>query len=145
MRKIKFRVWHKQENRWLDPWAEEDPILSLKDFGEGCEVYLYDREQQEHSNKNCQMEDLVIQQYTNIKDKNGKEIYEGDIVEYPFYGELDNPNKDKMKVVFYNYGYYLDSMSKTYGGVKLLPIPHRIQYQYIEVIGNICENPELLK
>ena len=49
MRQFKFRIWHKNELRWLDPWAEEDPILSLKDFGQGCTVYLYDREDSEHT------------------------------------------------------------------------------------------------
>lgn len=80
MRHIRLRIWHKIEKRWLDPWAEEDPMISLKDYGEGCEVFLYQRDSGEWSNINCLMKDVVIQQSIGLKDIKGVEVYEGDIV-----------------------------------------------------------------
>ncbi len=131
MRRFKFRVWHKTQKRWLDPWAEEDPMLSLKDFGEGCEVYLYDRETGDWSNRNCMMKDIVIQQYTGMNDKNGKEIYEGDVVTgcHPFdqYG----------KIIRSPDGAY--QISNDFCEHILIGFCDRV-----EVVGNIYENPGLV-
>jgi hypothetical protein len=141
MRKFKFRIWHKKENRWLDIWAEEDPILSLKDCGHGCEVFIYNRERKSHDNLNCLMTDVVIQQYIGLKDKSGKEIYEGDIITF------DNSEIGGQKyegIVEWNDDQCLDNLC--WGlWIKNRGWLHCDFLGTIEVIGNIFENPELLK
>ncbi len=127
MREFKFRVWHKKERRWLDPWAEEDPVLSLKDCGHGCEVFTYSRERKSHDNLDCLMKDVVIQQYTSLKDKNGKEIYEGDIVEW------QSHIIHREAVVFSD------------GVFWATDIPLYEVAKNAEVIGNMCENRGCLK
>ena len=78
----------------------------------------------------------TVTQYTGLLDKNGKEIYEGDII-----NGLDTDSKfggryENMKVDFYNGEFGIgDNMGHL--GLKHL--------SDIEVIGNIYENPELLK
>jgi uncharacterized phage protein (TIGR01671 family) len=145
MREIKFRIWHKNEKRWLDPWAEEDPMLSLKDCGEGCEVFLYERDSGDWSNQNCLMKDVVIQQYTGLKDKNGKDIYEGDILGY--FDAIVNNDKERMEIKWakaYSGEQWCEFKIQDYNGKDVKSDEPNDYYggvsnEYKEVIGNIFE------
>lgn len=76
------------------------------------------------------------QQFTNLFDKNGKEVWEGDIIKWAFVntGELDDDDKFYIEPVEWSdCGFFLD------GGAPLT-----VAMDDCEVIGNIHESPELL-
>jgi hypothetical protein len=107
MREIKFRAWNSEEKTMLKPF---DLSSNPK--------YWCDN-----------LKDYPLMQYTGLKDKNGVEIYEGDII------KTDTDNIVSVEYSNY-YGAYL------FGG---FPTNQDEIYKLeIEVIGNIYENPELL-
>lgn len=74
-------------------------------------------------------------QYTGLKDKNGKEIYEGDIIKASYYYLGDNYFRENISEVKFGEGsYYLAHFNA----------PSIDLSNHLEIIGNIYENPELL-
>ena len=129
MREIKFRAWSKI--------AQKMANVSMMGLG----MYLLETEDG-YSGSN-DMEDIKLMQYTGLKDKNGKEIYEGDIVRVDVeIIEVRQPELfecDAFVVYGYEFcsGYFIDNYNKV--GLD------RFYSHQPEVIGNIYENKELLR
>lgn len=109
MREIKFRAW------WNDTG---NPVENFNS------EYIID---------SCNEEVFTVEQFTGLYDKNGREIYEGDI--------LKNPDYEEVFFVEYHEGVagYVGWGDDKIAGCYL------ITGDDIEVIGNIHENPELLE
>ena len=74
----------------------------------------------------------TVGQYTGLKDKNGKEIYEGDVVSW-----WDNDGEKRINIV----GWSFDGAWKLFDSWYLFECP----ISTMKVIGNIYDNPELLE
>ncbi|KKL48436.1 hypothetical protein LCGC14_2325540 [marine sediment metagenome] len=110
MREIKFRAWNKI--------VKEEMRYNILNIGNFDKKYW------------------EITEFTGLKDKNGKEIYEGDIVK-AFY-----ENEEEYGLVFWNKEIAgFDVEGKKWKSVENL----YCSWKYYEVIGNKFENQELLK
>ena len=149
MREIKFRAWDKQEGCWLDKnhafdYAAKETKLIYCDI-EGVAVgndtvYLLD----ECGNWEYLSRDrFELMQFTGLHDKNGKEIFEGDVVDVNDDMDIkDIPDIETMcdVVTMERFPtYWLKNERFGYEGEEL------ISPEDTEIIGNIYENPELLK
>lgn len=116
MREIKFRVWSGLSMSYN--WTVNFPATSINKI-------LSDM--QENAGE--------LMQYTGLKDKNGKEIYEGDIVSIND-GELTCVVKYKEDDA--QFTFYTQEGLTTYA-------PFHVRKKQCEIIGNLYEHPELMK
>lgn len=120
MRKNKFRAWDKTKERLRN-------VIELTWTSGGCYVTLMGFD-------TYMLDEIELMQSTGLKDKNGVDIYEGDIIKLiEVYGE----NKGK------ELGRYPVEWNKYYTGFSPLMDDHLNGNTEWEVIGNIYENPEL--
>jgi uncharacterized phage protein (TIGR01671 family) len=140
-REIKFRAW-----------SEEAKRINYEDTIEGSAVanptwVLHNKLYKPFGNE------FILMQYTNLKDKNGKEIYEGDIIRREFHFSMmqthcsDCKNKildDKFEnhEVVFDGGKFTTKQDLKY--LEYTVTGFFDDWNKSEIIGNVYENPELL-
>ena len=138
MRDIKFRG--KMINKYAEEWFYGD-LIKVIDEKRIINYYIvtesYNSKNMNIELNTCQTPKVkkdTIGQYTGLKDKNGKEIYEGDIICW-------ESAKKNYKVIFVDGGYCLD----TPGFATDLYRCSDSKGNHLKVIGNIYDNKELLE
>ena len=119
MRDIKFRCWY--DNKMYKVVDIDFAYEKINLFGADI----------------INFKDGKLMQYTGLKDKNGKEIYEGDVIK----GLVISLDQKRTFIIigvvkYKEYGFYLETREGTYAITD---------FEESEVIGNIYDNPELLE
>lgn len=120
MREIKFKLWDKRRGKWLSDYS----------------ISSYDKVLDLYEELDCKREDSILVQYTGLKDKNEKEIYEGDVVEG--FKETSESCYNVKSHVYFQDGCPTVRVDKNYH-------PCLYECSQLKIIGNIYENPELIK
>lgn len=125
MREIKFRAWDPKENKM---WNENHIVVGdgvYRYGGHNTVTLVFTYTEENH---------LIPLQFTGLRDKNGRDVYEGDIIGIPNYDYSPENGESPRRLVEVKFE---DSCFCTNEGLLG-------DEEYMEVIGNIYENPELL-
>jgi uncharacterized phage protein (TIGR01671 family) len=125
MRDLKVRAWSKVEQKMLHVsslhFIGDSTVKEIGTVELCCDSYLNDKS------------GMILMQYTSLKDKNGKEIYEGDVLRSKWGGTGN---------VVFDDGAFQSRWES--GKVKYQLSASDIENRELEVIGNIYENPDFL-
>lgn len=133
-REIKFRVWDKEYQEMLYP---TDFGYRNGQFGWTTHSYLDIGCCTSNSNLSF-INEIVLQQYIGLKDKTGKEIYEGDILKTEYKGVGCGMANPYSEIKYENGSFTI--FNKTFKEWN-----KDFEFWTLEVVGNVFENPELLK
>ena len=129
-RELKFRGWIKDEKKMRNIerlWFPMQPFPMSSIILDQSRMFGAD--------------EVEIMEFTGLKDKNEKEIYEGDIVK-GYIPEMANEPERKGFVKWGSYGWVIDfKLPKYESGIGIVGF---CSFHNYEAIGNIYENPELL-
>ena len=146
--RLKYRIWDKKAKSYTNsigyPGASFHCVSNyyLSPDGEIVDFVTTIGGNQDDATKGpVDQDDYIVAFNTGMKDKNGITIFEGDIVQYNQNSSYDNMNfiakwsDDKLGFIF----------QSNSGDELLNQTPHLNRFKHLEVVGNIFENPELLK
>ena len=136
MREIKYRMWNKKEKKMYQ--------VGVLDFDYN---QIYMTGYLNYTKSSYLYEDIELMQFTGLYDKNGKEIYESDIVQIDKDVAKTFDIYSKGIINYLNGGFIVTKNDGSYETIRsaLLVLGDLNNIFRGKVIGNIYENPELLK
>ena len=135
MREILFRGKRVDNGEWIYGDVVQFPTHGIVRIVE-----------QEPSYKDAEVDSETVGQYTGMTDKNGKKIFEGDILKivHKYQSPFDDDTKEYIDITTDVVFFDDEGLCFSYGKSPFLCVADNVTAEY-EVVGNIHDNPELLE